>query len=112
VRLMPPLGALEFLSLMRNAKFVLTDSGGIQEETTFLQIPCITIRENTERPVTVDVGTNILTGSDPDRITAAAEDILNGRFKEGRVPELWDGRAAQRIARILFDALSNKCRTI
>jgi len=95
--IMEPLGYLEFLSLTMNAKIVLTDSGGIQEETTWLGVPCATIRENTERPVTVDVGTNILVGSDAEKISRAAAAALRGDWKQGRVPELWDGHAASRI---------------
>jgi len=95
--IMEPLGYLEFLSLTMNAKIVLTDSGGIQEETTWLGVPCATIRENTERPVTVDVGTNILVGSDAGKISAAAAAALRGDWKKGSIPELWDGHAAPRI---------------
>ncbi|HOC92080.1 MAG TPA: UDP-N-acetylglucosamine 2-epimerase (non-hydrolyzing) [bacterium] len=95
--IMEPLGYLEFLSLTMNAKIVLTDSGGIQEETTWLGVPCATIRENTERPVTVDIGTNILVGSDAGKISAAAAAALRGDWKQGRIPELWDGHAAPRI---------------
>lgn len=101
-----PIGYLDFMQLMQNARLVLTDSGGIQEETTFLKIPCLTIRENTERPVTIEVGTNILLGSDPDKIVAAANDIFAGRLKEGSIPELWDGRAAERIVNILGEKLN------
>jgi UDP-N-acetylglucosamine 2-epimerase (non-hydrolysing) len=95
--IMEPLGYLEFLSLTMNAKIVLTDSGGIQEETTWLRVPCATIRENTERPVTVDVGTNVLVGTDADKISRAAAAALRGDWKQGDIPELWDGRAALRI---------------
>jgi UDP-N-acetylglucosamine 2-epimerase (non-hydrolysing) len=83
---------------MSQAKFVLTDSGGIQEETTILGIPCLTLRENTERPVTVLQGTNILVGYSRDRIISEAIKILEGHGKKGRTPELWDGRAAARVA--------------
>ena len=96
-----PLGYLEFLNLMANARLVLTDSGGIQEETTILGVPCLTLRENTERPVTVTQGTNTMVGSDPQRIVAEALAILDGKGKAGRVPELWDGRAAGRIVKVL-----------
>ncbi len=96
-----PLGYLEFLNLMANARLVLTDSGGIQEETTILGVPCLTLRENTERPVTVTEGTNTVVGSDPQRIVAEAFAILDGQGKAGRVPELWDGRAAERIVQVL-----------
>jgi UDP-N-acetylglucosamine 2-epimerase (non-hydrolysing) len=83
---------------MAAARLVLTDSGGIQEETTALGIPCVTLRENTERPVTVDEGTNTIVGQDPGRIVAAVDDILDNGGKAGRVPDLWDGHASERIA--------------
>jgi UDP-N-acetylglucosamine 2-epimerase (non-hydrolysing) len=92
-----PIGYLEFLRLNKTAKLVLTDSGGLQEETTYLGIPCLTIRENTERPVTINVGTNVLTGSNPDNILEEYEKIMNGNFKKGRIPYLWDGHTAERI---------------
>lgn len=98
LRLVDPMGYLEFLSLTSHAKLVLTDSGGLQEESTALNIPCLTIRENTERPITVSVGTNMVVGTDPDRIKAEALNILAGNFKRGRVPDLWDGKAGERIA--------------
>ena len=101
-----PLGYLEFLSLMIDARLVLTDSGGIQEETTVLGIPCLTLRDNTERPVTIEQGTNVLVGSNRERIVAAAVKVLNGGSHEGRVPELWDGSAAKRIAQILKSRLA------
>lgn len=101
VTLCEPVGYLDFIRLMRDAKMVLTDSGGIQEETTALGIPCLTLRENTERPVTITEGTNLLTGTDPDRVLAAVIDILEGRGKRGKIPALWDGQAARRIVRIL-----------
>jgi UDP-N-acetylglucosamine 2-epimerase (non-hydrolysing) len=93
-----PAGYFEFQALTANAKFVLTDSGGIQEETTALGVPCLTLRENTERPVTITEGTNILVGRDPERILPEVEKILAGQSKAGRVPALWDGRAAERVA--------------
>jgi UDP-N-acetylglucosamine 2-epimerase (non-hydrolysing) len=93
-----PVGYLEFQALMQNAKLVLTDSGGIQEETTAHGVPCLTLRENTERPVTITEGTNLLVGRDPERIWPEAEKILNGHSKAGRVPALWEGRAAERVA--------------
>ena len=96
--LLPPQGYLEMLGLMSSAKLVLTDSGGLQEETTALGIPCLTIRENTERPITVEQGTNTMVGKDPVAIRRGVEDILCGRGKSGRIPEYWDGRAAERIA--------------
>jgi len=100
---MDPLGYLEFLSLMNDARLVLTDSGGIQEETTVLGIPCLTLRDNTERPITVEQGTNVLVGNSRRRILEAGETALNGGVRESRVPELWDGRAAERIATILVE---------
>ena len=99
--LLEPLGYLDFLSVMSGARVVLTDSGGLQEETTVLGIPCLTIRENTERPVTVSMGTNQLVGTDCGRIISAVEKILKGNDIRGRIPELWDGRAAQRIVDII-----------
>ncbi len=105
-----PLGYLEFLSLMTDARLVLTDSGGIQEETTVLGVPCLTLRENTERPVTIEQGTNVLVGTSRRRILEAATRVLEGDFAAGRVPELWDGRATERIAAILEDRLLPRAR--
>jgi UDP-N-acetylglucosamine 2-epimerase (non-hydrolysing) len=96
-----PLGYLEFLRLMADAKLVLTDSGGIQEETTVLGIPCLTLRDNTERPVTVTHGTNTVVGSDPGTILAEVQKILDGAGKRGRIPEGWDGGAARRVVDVL-----------
>ena len=93
-----PLAYLDLLGLMRKARLVLTDSGGIQEETTALRIPCITLRENTERPITISHGTNILAGMDRQKIIAAADEVLKNGSKAGQIPELWDGHAADRIA--------------
>ena len=98
---LPPQGYLEMLGLMRDARVVLTDSGGIQEETTALGVPCITLRENTERPITVTSGTNTIVGTDADRIMACYEEVVTSGGKAGRVPELWDGRAAQRIVSVI-----------
>ncbi|HEY5308651.1 MAG TPA: UDP-N-acetylglucosamine 2-epimerase, partial [Casimicrobiaceae bacterium] len=98
----PPQGYLEMLGLMGGATLVLTDSGGLQEETTALGIPCLTLRENTERPITVEQGTNTLVGSDRQAIVHGVAEILGGRGKRGRVPELWDGHAADRIASDLW----------
>ena len=92
-----PLGYLEFLALLDHAKLVLTDSGGIQEETTVLGVPCLTFRENTERPITVTHGTNRVVGLDPERVGVAVDEILAGREPSKGVPELWDGHAADRI---------------
>lgn len=95
---LPPQGYLEMLGLMAGATMVLTDSGGIQEETTALGVPCLTIRDNTERPITIEQGTNTLVGTDPAALLAGAAAILDGGGKRGRVPEFWDGRSAERIA--------------
>ncbi len=102
IALLPPLGYLELLGVMTSAQLVLTDSGGIQEETTALGVPCITLRENTERPITVEEGTNTIAGSDPKRIKACFEQILATGGKRGRAPELWDGKAAERVADVLL----------
>lgn len=98
---LPPVGYLQMLGLMKSARMVLTDSGGIQEETTALGIPCVTLRENTERPITVRLGTNTLVGSDAALIVSTVEEILASGGKAGHVPELWDGRASQRIVELL-----------
>ena len=101
IQRLPPQGYLEMLGLMSRARLVLTDSGGIQEETTALGVPCITLRESTERPITVEQGTNTIVGTDPEKIIFVTNEILSKGGKAGQVPELWDGRAAQRIAVIL-----------
>lgn len=98
IAVLPPQGYLEMLGLMAGATAVLTDSGGLQEETTALGVPCLTLRENTERPITIEQGTNTMVGRDRDAILRNVDEILAGRGKRGRVPELWDGRAAERIA--------------
>jgi UDP-N-acetylglucosamine 2-epimerase (non-hydrolysing) len=100
-----PLGYLDFLALQRDARLVITDSGGVQEESTFLGVPCLTVRSNTERPVTVSVGTNVLVGDDVARLKAEARRALAGRGRPGRLPELWDGHAGERIARVLCGTL-------
>jgi UDP-N-acetylglucosamine 2-epimerase (non-hydrolysing) len=101
VNLVPPLGYLDFLQLMSNAKLVLTDSGGIQEETTVLGVPCITLRENTERPITITEGTNHLTGINRNKIFNAVNSTLNSRENNFKIPKLWDGHSAKRIIEIL-----------
>lgn len=98
---LPPLGYLEMLGLMQGARLVLTDSGGIQEESTALGVPCLTLRANTERPVTVSAGTNTLAGTQPATILALARAILETGGKRGRIPPLWDGHAAERIATVI-----------
>jgi UDP-N-acetylglucosamine 2-epimerase (non-hydrolysing) len=102
VRLVEPLPYLDFVELMASARCVLTDSGGIQEETTALRVPCLTLRENTERPVTASRGTNRVVGVDPGAIYAAWRDVATGRWPAGELPELWDGKAAERIVRVLL----------
>ena len=107
LRLIDPLGYLDFMKLMADSRLVLTDSGGIQEETTVLGVPCLTLRKNTERPATVEQGTNILVGQEPKDILAACMTSLASP-KLGRVPALWDGNAASRIIGILLD----QCRSL
>ncbi|MFH2108806.1 MAG: UDP-N-acetylglucosamine 2-epimerase (non-hydrolyzing) [Chrysiogenia bacterium] len=102
VLLCEPLGYIDFLALMKDAELVITDSGGIQEETTYLGIQCLTVRENTERPVTVEVGTNQLAGTDLNKVELAALKIINGAIKKGKNPQLWDGKASERIVDILM----------
>ncbi len=101
VQLLDPVGYIEFLTLQRHAALVVTDSGGIQEETTYLGVPCLTIRANTERPITVSVGTNQLIGQDMDALIRETDAILSGSAKRGEIPPLWDGHASERIAAIL-----------
>jgi len=101
LRLIEPLGYLDFLKTMRHARIVITDSGGIQEETTVLGVPCITVRENTERPITIEMGTNVLVGTDPERIRSESARIMGGGMGPRRIPPLWDGQTAGRIADIL-----------
>lgn len=105
IRIVDPLGYLEFLSVMMHSKLVLTDSGGIQEETSVLGIPCLTLRKNTERPITVTEGTNIVTGTEPNTIIRQAKKIIFGRAKKGGNIRLWDGHASERIVRVLNDKL-------
>ncbi len=105
IQLSDPLSYLEFLRLQRQATVVLTDSGGIQEETTYLGIPCLTLRSNTERPITIEIGTNTLVGNDLLKLRTEMTEILNGRAKKGAIPPLWDGRSGERIAHLVDRAL-------
>jgi len=106
--LLKPLSFSESLYLWKGAKAVLTDSGGLQEETTALGVPCLTLRENTERPVTVETGTNTLVGSDMDKVKDNVSDIIQKRYKKGQIPEKWDGKASKRIVKILDYLLRHK----
>lgn len=101
LHLLPPVGYLDFLKLQSSARLVLTDSGGIQEESTILKVPCITLRENTERPVTAEIGSNQVAGTDPERIISAYTAAVSGRWRQPQVPPLWDGKAAERIVDII-----------
>ena len=101
IALTEPVGYLEFLNLMMNSKFILTDSGGIQEEASFLQIPVLTLRENTERPITIEQGTNVLVGKNFSKIKEKVEEIINGKFKQGTQIRLWDGKTSKRIVDII-----------
>lgn len=102
--LLPPQGYFEFLKLMDNAELIITDSGGIQEETTYLQVPCMTFRDTTERPITVELGTNFLMQDlNPETVGIQMEAILDGKTKKGIIPSLWDGKTAERIANILAE---------
>jgi UDP-N-acetylglucosamine 2-epimerase (non-hydrolysing) len=101
VQIVDPLPYLQFLGMQSRATVVITDSGGIQEETTYLGVPCLTLRENTERPVTVSLGTNVLVGRDPDKLRSEVSRVLAGEAKKGTIPPLWDGHAGERIAALL-----------
>ena len=105
-----PLGYLDFMCLMGNAAVVVTDSGGIQEETTCLGVPCVTVRENTERPVTIQVGTNVLAGTSKEGIRRAMRQQLESRAT-GAVPERWDGRSAQRIVEVIVREIRERRRS-
>ena len=110
ILLLPPMGYLEMLGLMKDARLVLTDSGGIQEETTALGVPCLTLRNNTERPITVDEGTNTIVGQDPVKILSTFDEIMRGGGKAGRIPEFWDGQASTRIAAVISEWLEHGLR--
>lgn len=109
--LLPPMGYLEMLGLMKDAQVMLTDSGGIQEETTALGVPCITLRNNTERPITVAEGTNTIAGQDPVKILAAFDEIMRSGGKAGRIPEFWDGHASIRIATAIHEWLEKRVQS-
>jgi len=108
LRILDPLGYLDFLKLIASANVVLTDSGGIQEETTILGVPCLTLRDNTERPITLEVGTNRLVGSDPAKIAAAYREVRAGGVRDFQIPPLWDGHAAERIVEVLRGGFSRR----
>jgi UDP-N-acetylglucosamine 2-epimerase (non-hydrolysing) len=101
LRLLDPLPYVDFLGLQSRAQVVITDSGGIQEETTYLGVPCLTLRENTERPITVSLGTNVLVGRDPEKLRTELALVMAGKQKKGMIPPLWDGHAGERIAHVL-----------
>ena len=105
LQLVDPLGYLDFLKLMASARLVLTDSGGIQEETTILKVPCLTLRENTERPITTEIGSNQIVGTNPDVIIKAYRQATGSNWREPKIPPLWDGHAAERIVSILIEKL-------
>ncbi len=102
LQLVEQLGYLDFLKLMASARVVLTDSGGIQEETTILKVPCLTLRENTERPITAEIGPNQIVGTNPDVIIKAYRQVTDGKWRESQIPPLWDGNAAERIVGLLI----------
>ena len=110
IGMVEPLGYLQLLGLMAKARLVLTDSGGLQEETTALGVPCLTLRENTERPITVEQGTNTVVGTDPQKIRACFDEVMGSGGKAGRIPELWDGRAAERIAQVISDWMDSQAK--
>jgi len=107
ILIIDPLPYIEFLGLMSNAKLVVTDSGGIQEETTYLGVPCLTIRENTERPITIEIGTNYLVGTKNNSILKIFNQIMKGDIKSGNIPTKWDGKSAERVVKIIKEFLSN-----
>ena len=103
LKIVEPMGYLEFNYLVENAKAVITDSGGITEETTVMGVPCLTLRNNTERPETCTIGTNELIGTDPENIKPALDRLFSGEWKKGGIPEKWDGHAAERIVNCLIE---------
>ncbi len=103
LHMIEPLGYLEFNYLVERAKAVMTDSGGITEETTVMGVPCMTLRDNTERPETISLGTNELIGTDPKAIAPAMKKLFSGNWKTGSIPQLWDGKTAERIVDIILD---------
>jgi UDP-N-acetylglucosamine 2-epimerase (non-hydrolysing) len=105
LRLTDPLGYMEFLKLLDHARIVLTDSGGIQEETTILNVPCLTLRENTERPITCEIGSNHLVGTKPSNIISAYKKVMSDGNKDSQIPPLWDGRAAERIMKVILERI-------
>jgi len=107
IKLLPPLGYMDFLDAWKDAALVLTDSGGLQEETTALGVPCLTLRENTERPITIDEGTNVLAGTDPAVVLKEARNIIRHGGKSGKKPALWDGKAAERIVNVFMGNFKN-----
>jgi UDP-N-acetylglucosamine 2-epimerase (non-hydrolysing) len=112
LHMVEPLGYLEFNYLVERAKAVVTDSGGITEETTVMGVPCMTLRDNTERPETITEGTNELIGTDPQAIRPAMGKLFSGQWKKGRIPEKWDGKTAERIVEVLLEVLSKKAKEI
>jgi len=105
---MEPLGYFDFMCATMNAKLVMTDSGGIQEETTVLKVPCLTIRENTERPITITEGSNVLVGTSTSKIIKEADKVLKGKVKKYRTPKYWDGKASERIVNKLVSLHKKK----
>jgi len=101
LKIINPLSYIDLLSIENDSRCVITDSGGIQEESTFLNVPCFTIRENTERPITIDIGSNILVGTKTKDIVSNVENCLNGNCKQGNIPELWDGNTSKRIIEVI-----------
>ncbi|MBR2887383.1 MAG: UDP-N-acetylglucosamine 2-epimerase, partial [Bacteroidales bacterium] len=110
LHIIPPQGYLEFNYLVKNSLAVITDSGGITEETTVMHIPCLTLRDNTERPETCEIGTNMLVGTNPQNIAPAIQKLFDGKWQKGLVPPLWDGKASERIVEILCNFAN--CKTL